>query len=102
VRRSELTAGLVRGFESLGERLGTAHYGRCRIVQLVRETGGQLSKRDELLVPEITGRELPRAIYHRMNQFCRDHRTLPDHLGQYIPRDDEHLGWFLDHYIVWR
>ena len=70
----------------LGEHLGAAHHRRRRVVQLVRQAGGQLAERDELLVAQVARGELPRAIDHRVHQRGRDHRALADHLRQRLLR----------------
>ena len=56
---------------AVGQQPGAARGRRRRVVQLVRETGGELAERHHLLVLQLARSELPRAIEHHVDERRR-------------------------------
>ena len=64
------------------EQRGAAFDRGRRVVQLVRQSGGQLAERDHLLVVQVARREDPGAIEHLVHEDRRDLMTLANHLAR--------------------
>ena len=88
--------------QSVREAIGAAHHRGGRIVELVREAGGQLAERPELLVLQVGRRELPGAVQHDVHELRRELRTLLDERGNVLARDLQNLGWLFGLHVARR
>src|SRR5262245_5505150 len=89
-------------FEPLIEQRGAPLNGGGRVVQFMGDAGGELSERDESLVVQILGRELPRAIEHLVHQDRGHSLTLSNHFREISLRYHERRRWLLGHGVTRR
>ena len=93
-RRAEREGGLIERRQAGGQALGAARDRRRRIVQFVRETGGQFAEREHLLVMQLVGSEQPRAIDHHVDQHGGQLEAVANHLRKVIAIEGERLDRF--------
>jgi hypothetical protein len=56
------------------------------------QTGGEFAERQHLLFLQVAGREVPRAVEHRVDAGRGQLVALANHLGKMGAGDGEHLG----------
>ena len=75
---------------------------RCRIVELVREPGGQSAQRLHFFVVKVAGRKLTRAIGHDVHERRRDVIAIPDQIRKFVALDRHDLSGLVDDRIAGR
>ncbi len=82
-------------FQAVFEQRRAAFDGRCRVVQLVRQSRRQFPERDHFFVVQVAGSEGADAVQHGVDQDRRDLMALGDHRAQVVAMHHQHLGGLL-------
>jgi hypothetical protein len=98
VRELQSTQGARCGFrigKSSGQGARASADRRGRIVQLVRQSGGEFAERYHFLVVEKAGRKVSRPIDHEMNERGCYVAALTDHFREIVAMNGDQFRGFL-------